>query len=44
MLKDLQQEILRIKKERDVCILAHSYMREEICEVADFTATATPFP
>ena len=37
MLKDLQQEILRIKKERDVCILAHSYMSEEICEVADFT-------
>ncbi len=37
MIKDLQQEILRLKKERDVCILAHSYMGEEICEVADFT-------
>ncbi len=37
MLKDLQQEIIRLKKERDVCILAHSYMPEEICEVADFT-------
>ena len=37
MLKDLQQEIMRIKKERDVCILAHSYMSEAICEVADFT-------
>ena len=37
MIKDLQQEILRLKKERDVCILAHSYMSEYICEVADFT-------
>ena len=33
----MQQEILRLKKERDVCILAHSYMSEDICEVADFT-------
>jgi len=37
MIKDLQQKILRLKKERGVCILAHSYMSEEICEVADFT-------
>lgn len=37
MLKDIQQEILRLKKERDVCILAHSYMSEAVCEVADFT-------
>lgn len=37
MLKDMQQEILRLKKEKDVCILAHSYMSEEICEIADFT-------
>lgn len=37
MLKDMQQEILRLKKENDVCILAHSYISEEICEVADFT-------
>ncbi len=36
MIKDLQAEILRLKKQRDVCILAHSYMSEEICEVADF--------
>lgn len=36
MIKDLQAEILRLKKERDVCILAHSYMSEEVCEVADF--------
>ena len=36
MIKDLQQEILRLKKEKDTCILAHSYMSEDVCEVADF--------
>ncbi len=36
MIKDLQQEILRIKKEKDVCILAHSYQAREILEIADF--------
>ena len=34
---DLQQEILRLKKEKDICILAHSYEAREICEIADFT-------
>ena len=37
MIRDLQQQIFELKKERDICILAHSYMSEEICEVADFT-------
>lgn len=32
----LQEEIIRLKKEKDVCILAHSYQGREICEVADF--------
>lgn len=36
MIKDLQQQILNLKSEKDICILAHSYMSEEICEVADF--------
>ena len=36
MIKDLQEKILRLKKESDTCILAHSYMSEEVCEVADF--------
>ena len=37
MLKDIQQEILRLKKENDICILAHSYQAHEILEVADYT-------
>ncbi len=36
MIKDVQEQILRLKKQTDTCILAHSYMSEEICEVADF--------
>ncbi len=37
MIKDLQQKILELKSQTDTCILAHSYMSEEICEIADFT-------
>lgn len=37
MIKDIQQEILRIKKEKAVTILAHSYQAEEIQEIADYT-------
>lgn len=37
MVKDLQEKIIRLKRENDVCILAHSYMTEDVCEVADFT-------
>ncbi|MDE5753778.1 MAG: quinolinate synthase NadA [Oscillospiraceae bacterium] len=33
---EMQQEILRLKKEKDVCILAHSYVAREISEIADF--------
>lgn len=33
----MQEEILRLKKERDLCILAHSYQTREITEIADFT-------
>jgi quinolinate synthase len=36
-IKELQEEILKLKKQTDTCILAHSYMSEEICEIADFT-------
>lgn len=34
---ELQQKILELKKQKDVCILAHSYQAREICEIADFT-------
>ncbi len=34
---DLQQKILQLKKQNDVCILAHSYVAREISEIADFT-------
>lgn len=37
MINNIQQEILRLKKEKDICILAHSYVAKEISEVADFT-------
>ena len=37
MLRDIQDKIIRIKKEKDICILAHSYQSEDILEVADFT-------
>lgn len=37
MIKDVQQEILRIKKEKGITILAHSYQAEEIQEIADYT-------
>jgi quinolinate synthase len=32
----MQEEILRIKREQDVCVLAHSYQAREIVEIADF--------
>lgn len=35
--RELQDEILRLKKENDVCILAHAYQNHEILEVADYT-------
>ncbi|MBQ7203476.1 MAG: quinolinate synthase NadA [Eubacterium sp.] len=36
-IKDIQDEIIRLKKENDICILAHCYQTPEILEVADFT-------
>lgn len=35
--RDLQDEILRLKKEHDVCILAHAYQSHDILEIADYT-------
>lgn len=34
--RELQDEIIRLKKEKGICILAHAYQRQDILEVADF--------
>lgn len=34
---DLQKEIIRLKREKGVCILAHAYQTHNILEIADFT-------
>lgn len=36
-ISEIQAEILRLKKEKDICILAHSYQGQEILEIADYT-------
>ncbi len=35
--REMQDKILQLKKEKDICILAHSYVAREIQEIADFT-------
>jgi len=35
MLKDIQEEIIKLKKEKNVAIVAHSYMPPEVLEIAD---------
>ena len=37
LIREMQDEILRLKKEKDFCILAHSYVAREIIEIADIT-------
>ena len=36
MLKDIQERIIKLKKEKDVCILAHCYQTHDILEVSDY--------
>ena len=36
-IKEMQDEILRIKKENDICILAHAYQSHDILEIVDYT-------
>lgn len=36
-IKEMQEKIMQIKKEKDICILAHCYESQEIIEIADFT-------
>ena len=35
--RSIQDDILKLKKEKDICILAHAYQSQDILEVADFT-------
>ncbi len=35
-IREIQEEILRLKKEKDFCILAHAYQKQEILEIADY--------
>ena len=35
-IRELQDEIIRLKKETDICILAHAYQGQDIWEVADY--------
>lgn len=35
--REMQDEIIRLKKENDFCILAHLYQSHDILEVADYT-------
>ncbi len=37
MIKDIQERILKLKKEQNACILAHCYQTHDILEIADFT-------
>ena len=34
---ELQKEITKLKKEKNICILAHSYQSHDILEIADYT-------
>ena len=37
MTHDLQKEIIRLKQEKNIAILAHSYQSVDILEIADYT-------
>lgn len=35
-IREIQDEIIRLKQKKDICILAHSYQAREIIEIADY--------
>ena len=37
LVREMQEKIMQLKKEKDFCILAHSYVKREIIEIADIT-------
>ena len=34
--RELQDEILRLKQEKNICILVHAYQSHDIWEIADY--------
>ncbi|MEF2920508.1 MAG: quinolinate synthase NadA [Acutalibacteraceae bacterium] len=36
MTRDIQEQIMKLKKEKDFCILAHCYQSHDILEIADY--------
>ena len=34
--RELQDEIVRLKREKDICILSHAYQSHAVWEVADY--------
>lgn len=42
-IRKLQDEIIRLKKEKGICILAHAYQGQEIWEVADYIGDSFGF-
>lgn len=44
MIKNIQDEILRLKKEKDICILAHSYVGMKFWKSQILQATAMRCP
>lgn len=35
-IKEIQDQIIQLKKEKDICILAHAYQSDDILEIADY--------
>ena len=35
-IKEMQDNILELKKKKDICILAHAYQSQDIWEIADY--------
>lgn len=35
-IREIQDEIIKLKKEKDICILAHAYQTHDILEIADY--------